>query len=43
MDNSEQMEGENIIHDEKMEGGSSKKEQPAGIKKRRKNTKINCC
>ena len=25
MDNSEQLEGENIIHDQKMEGGSSKK------------------
>ena len=33
MDNSEQLEGENIIHDQKMEGGSSKKEQPAGIKR----------
>jgi len=33
MDNSEQLEGENMIHDEKMEGGSSKKEQPAGIKR----------
>jgi len=32
MDNSEQLERENIIHDQKMEGGSSKKEQPAGIK-----------
>jgi len=25
MDNSEQLEGENIIHDQKMEEGSSKK------------------
>jgi len=33
MDSSEQLEGENIIHDEKIEGGSSKKEQPAGIKR----------
>jgi len=33
MANSEQLEGENIIHDEKMEGGSSKKEQSAGIKR----------
>jgi len=33
MDNSEELEGENIIHDQKMEGGSSKKEQPAGIKR----------
>jgi len=33
MDNSEQLEGENIIHDRKMEGESSKKEQPAGIKR----------
>jgi hypothetical protein len=32
MGKSEQLEGENIIHDQKMEGGSSKKEQPAGIK-----------
>ena len=31
--NSEQLEGENIIHGQKMEGESSKKEQPAGIKK----------
>jgi len=30
MSNSEQLEGENIIHDQKMEGGSSKKEQSAG-------------
>jgi hypothetical protein len=33
MDNSEQLEGENIIQDQNMEGGSSKKEQPAGIKR----------
>jgi hypothetical protein len=26
------IEGENIIHDQKMEGGSSKNEQPSGIK-----------
>ena len=31
--NSEQLEGENIIRDQKMEGGSSQKEQPAGIKR----------
>ena len=31
--NSEQLEGENIFHDQKMEGGSSKKEQPSGIKR----------
>jgi len=31
--NSEQLEGENIIHDQKMEGGSNKKEQSAGIKR----------
>jgi len=31
--NSEQLEGENIIHDQKTEGGSSQKEQPAGIKR----------
>ena len=30
---SEQLEGENIIHDQKMEGGSSQKEKPAGIKR----------
>ena len=29
----EQLEGENVIHDQKMEGGSSKKDQPAGIKR----------
>ena len=33
MGNSEQLEGENIIHDQKMEGASSKLEQPAGVKK----------
>jgi hypothetical protein len=32
MGNSEQLEGENIIHDQKMEGGSNKKKQSAGIK-----------
>jgi hypothetical protein len=32
MGNSEQLEGENIIHGQKM-GGSSKKEQSAGIKR----------
>jgi len=31
MDNSEQLEGENIIHGQKMEGGSSKKGRPASI------------
>jgi len=31
--NSEQLGGENIIHDQKMEGGSSQKEQPAGTKR----------
>ena len=31
--NSEQLEGENIIHDQKMEGWSSQKEQTAGIKR----------
>jgi len=30
---SEQLEGENIIHEQKMEGGSSRKEQPAGVKR----------
>jgi hypothetical protein len=30
--NSEQLEGENKIHVQKMEGGSSQKAQPAGIK-----------
>jgi hypothetical protein len=33
MGNSEQLEGENITHDQKMEGGSNKKEQSAGIKR----------
>ena len=33
MGNSEQLEEENIIRDQKMEGGSSKNEQPAGIKR----------
>jgi len=33
MDSSEQLEGESIIRDQKMEGGLSKKEQPAGIKR----------
>jgi hypothetical protein len=40
MRNSEQREGENIIHDQKMEGGSSQKEQPAGIKRREKIQKL---
>ena len=31
--NSEQLEGENIIHDQKMEGGPSKKEQSAGTER----------
>ena len=31
--NSEQLEGENIMHDQKMEGGSSQNQQPAGLKK----------
>jgi hypothetical protein len=33
MGNSEQLEGENTIHDQKMGGGSSKKEQATGIKR----------
>jgi hypothetical protein len=33
MSNSGQLEGENIIHDRKMEGGWSKNEQPVGIKR----------
>jgi hypothetical protein len=33
MGNSEQLEGENIIHDQKMEGALSQKEQPVGIKR----------
>ena len=41
--NFEQLEGENIIHDQKMEGGSSKKKAVSRNLKRRKNTKINCC
>jgi hypothetical protein len=31
--NSEQTEKENVIHDQKLDGGSSKKEQPARIKR----------
>jgi len=38
--NSEQLERENIIHDQKMEGGSSKKEQSAGIKRGKKIQKL---
>jgi len=38
--NSEQLEGENMIHDHKMEGGSSQKEQPAGIKRGGKMQKL---
>jgi len=38
--NSEQLEGENIIHGQKMEGGWSKKEQSAGIKRRGKMQKL---
>jgi len=33
MGNSKELEGEIIIHDQKMEGGSSKKEQSPGIKR----------
>jgi len=33
MGNSEQLEGENVIHDLQMEGGSGQKEQPAGIER----------
>jgi len=33
MGNSKQLEGENVIHDQKMEEGSSQKEQPAGFKR----------
>jgi len=33
MGNSKQPEGENINHDHKMEGGSNKKQQSAGIKR----------
>jgi hypothetical protein len=40
MGNSEQLKGENIIHDQKIEGGSSQKEQPAGIKRGRKIQKL---
>ena len=29
----EQLEGENKLHDQKMEGWSSRKEQPAGIER----------
>jgi hypothetical protein len=38
--NSEELEGENISHDQKMEGGScKKKEQPVGIKRGRRKQK----
>ena len=40
MGNSEQMEGENVIHEQKMEGESSKKEQSAGIKRGEKIQKL---
>ena len=40
MRNSEQMERENISQDQKMEGGSSKMEQPAGIKRGGKREKL---
>jgi len=33
MGNSEQLGGESIIHDQKMDGMSSKKEQQAGVKR----------
>jgi len=36
MDNSEQLEGENIIHDQKMEGGSSKKSSQQELKEEEK-------
>jgi hypothetical protein len=39
MGNSEQLE-ENIIHGQKMGGGSSKKEQSAGIKRGKKIKKL---
>jgi len=38
--NSEQLGGENIIHDHKMEGGSSQIEQPTGIKRGGKMQKL---
>jgi hypothetical protein len=34
------LEGENISYDQNMEGGSSKKEQPAGIKREEKRQKL---
>jgi len=36
----DQLEGENIIHDQKMEARSGKKEQPAGIKRGSKIQKL---
>ena len=35
-----QLEGENMSHDQKMEGGSCKKEHPAGIKRGGKRQKL---
>jgi hypothetical protein len=40
MGNSEQLEGGNVIHDLKMGGGSSQKEQPAGIERGKKIKKL---
>jgi hypothetical protein len=40
MGNSEQLEGENIIHEQKMDGKKKKKEQPAGIKREGKLQKL---
>jgi len=39
MGNSEQVEGENIIHDQKMEGGSSEKSSQQELKEERKKYK----
>ena len=41
MINSEQLEGKNIIHDQIMEGGPSKNEQPSGIKRGGKIQELN--
>jgi hypothetical protein len=40
MGNSEQLEGENMSHDQKMEGGSSKEGQPTRVKRGGKRQKL---
>ena len=40
MDKAEQFEGENMSHDQAMEGGWSKKHQPSGCNRRGKRQKL---